>query len=181
MTMSRFIKTYVAIVVALASVSLASKAQDNNQSKSVERIAIEKLEFLVGHWAGEGTSYQADGATSKYYDTEDVWFDVQNSVLIIQARGFRDNKQFYGLHTVIYFDAERGQYVYSPYTSKGVSRPFYCDLHGQKLICFIEDKSYRLTFQRRENGDWNEFGERFVDGVWQKNFETILQPATKVK
>jgi hypothetical protein len=156
-------------------------AQEASSTKSIERLAIEKLEFLVGNWAGEGVSYANNGSESEYYDTEDVWFDLQNSLLIIQARGFRDNKQFYGLHTVIYFDKEKQKYVYNPYSSSGLSRSFYCDLKAKKLLCYLEDQSYRLTFQRTADGKWNEFGERLTDGAWQKNFETILAPVISVK
>ncbi len=156
-------------------------AQETPSTKPIERLAIEKLDFLVGSWAGEGVSYDNDGSENKYYDTEDFWFDLQNSLLIIQARGFRDNKQFYGLHTVIYFDNDKQKYVYNPYSSRGLSRSFYCDLKTKKLLCYLEDQTYRLTFQRTADGKWNEFGERLTDGAWQKNFETILAPVISVK
>lgn len=47
-------------------------------TKSQQVQAIEKLQFLVGNWAGKGVSYSENGEKSEYFDTEDIWFDVQN-------------------------------------------------------------------------------------------------------
>ncbi|UTW57247.1 hypothetical protein KFE96_10260 [Kordiimonas sp. SCSIO 12603] len=161
----------------LTATFLFTAAIEAQDTKTPEQTAIEKLEFLVGEWEGPGISYRQDGRESQYHDKESVWFDVQNSLLIIQARGFRDGRQTYGLHTVINYDAEAGHYWYNPYTSKGVSRPFKCVLEAKEFKCRVEDGSYRLTFRRTEDGSWNEFGERKTEAGWQKNFETILKAA----
>ena len=152
------------------AISYQSLAAD---TESVQQKAMKKLSFLVGSWAGEGKSFDDEGNVSTYYDTEDVWYDVQESVLVIQARGFRDDEQFYGIHTIIYFDEKAGHYWYNPYTANG-SRPFSCDLKEKAFLCFTGDKTFRLTFQRTESGQWNEFGERLKDGTWHKTFETLL-------
>ncbi|MBO1255478.1 hypothetical protein J3L16_07245 [Alteromonas sp. 5E99-2] len=144
------------------------------KAETVQQSAMKKLSFLVGSWAGDGQSFDDKGGASSYYDTEDVWFDVQESVLIIQAKGFRNNEQFYGIHTVIYYDEENKHYWYNPYTAKG-ARPFSCTLSEQVFACLTESETFRLTFQRTKNGLWNEFGERLVDGTWHKTFETRLK------
>ena len=168
---------YIAIGSLIASISAPSHAQ---AEKSEEQIAIEKLGFLTGNWEGEGKSYAADGSVSPYFDTEDVWFDVQNSLLIIQAAGYRNDEQTYGLHTIVYYDKEAGHYWYNPYSATGAGS-FSCELENKEFKCLTAAKTYRLTFRRTENGAWNEFGERLVDGEWKKNFETILTPAKDLK
>ena len=140
---------------------------------SEQQIAMEKLSFLIGKWEGRGISYDDKGNTSSYFDTEKVWFDVQNSLLIIQANGFKDDQPFYGIHTVIYYDINKQHYWYNPYTATG-ARAFECHLDEQVFKCYIADKTFRLTFQLTEKGQWNEFGERLVNGSWQKTFETVL-------
>jgi len=168
--MKRIIGVIFFIVVVAAG---NAWAQDE---KPEERIAIEKLDFLVGNWAGSGWSYDENGEASEYFDTEDVWYDAQKTLLIIQARGFRENSQFYGLHTVIYYDAEAGHYWYNPYTARGARR-FKCSLNDQVFTCLNEAEDYRLTFERLEGGEWSEVGKRLVGGKWVDNFRTVLTPA----
>jgi hypothetical protein len=167
--MKLFMWIFILSLLMNSSLSMA-------EEETLHQDKIKALSFLVGSWAGEGRSYADDGSNSSYFDTEDVWFDVENSLLIIQAKGFRDNKQFYGIHTVIYYDEAQGHYWYNPYTAKG-ARAFSCDLGNKVFLCHTPDKTFRLTFRRTESGQWNEFGEKLVDGHWQKTFETLLDKA----
>ena len=138
--------------------------------------AISKLDFLVGNWAGPGTSYGADGTQTQYHDTEFVRFDLDKNLLLINARGEGpDGATTYSLHTVIHYNTETQKYIYTPYSGKRTPRSFDCTLNDRaQFICLIPDQSYRLTFQRLPDGRWNEFGERLIEGAWVKNFETIL-------
>jgi len=146
------------------------------KGKSQQQIEIEKLGFLVGNWEGPGHTFAKDGSKSAYHDTEKVWFDVQNSLLIIQPRGSKNGQYYYGMHTVIYYDVEAEHYWYNPYTATG-SRPYRCDLEEQLFRCHTPDKLTRFNFQRLPGGEWNEYGETLEDGQWRKTFETILTAA----
>lgn len=168
--MNRLFGVILFIIVFSANAVIAQT------EKSEERTAIEKLDFLVGNWAGPGWSYDESGEASEYFDTEDVWYDAQKTLLIIQARGFRNNSQFYGLHTVIYYDAEAGHYWYNPYTARGARR-FKCTLDDQVFTCLNEAEDYRLTFERLEGGEWSEVGKRLVGDKWVDNFRTVLTAA----
>lgn len=153
-----------------ASTVQTHKHQDN---------PVAKLDFLVGNWAGPGVSFASDGSESHYHDTEYVRFDLDHSLLLINARGETQAGVIsYQLHTVINYDKAAGHYWYTPYSDKDrKASSFSCDLIKQQFLCLSQDKSYRLTFQRLEDGKWNEFGERLSDGKWRKTFETILSPA----
>ncbi len=163
--------TWLYMLSFLALPSLANAIEE-----TVQQAKIRELGFLVGSWSGEGKSFDETGDHSSYFDTEDVWFDVQESVLVIQAKGYRNNEQFYGIHTVIYYDEEAQHYWYNPYTAKG-ARAFSCDLDSKVFVCFTPDKTFKLTFRRTESGQWNEFGERLIDREWKKTFETLLDKA----
>lgn len=143
------------------------------EEKSQQQIEIEKLSFLVGHWAGRGQTFAKDGTKSTYHDDEQVWFDVQNSLLIIQANGSKNGNHYYGIHTVIYYDVEAEHYWYNPFTARG-SRPYRCNLEQQLFRCYSLDQKNRLSFLRLPGGEWNEYGETLEDGIWRKTFETIL-------
>ncbi len=143
-------------------------------SEETVETAMEKLNFLVGNWAGEGLSYSADGSVSKYHDEEFIRYDLDRQILLINARGSQDGKTTYQLHTVIYFDSKTGHYIYSPYSANG-TRPFTCTLTNEdQFICYTKNRDFRLTFQRLDSGIWNEFGERKNGDTWRKTFETKL-------
>ena len=146
---------------------------------SPEQDAISALSFLVGDWRGPGVSYGADGVTTAYTDTEYVRFDLDQNLLLINARGERDGETSYQLHTVIYYDVDAEHYVYTPFRGKP-HRSLACVLPVQKLVCLNAEKTFRLTFQRLDDGRWNEFGERQNQaGEWRQTFETILGPASE--
>lgn len=165
--MKRLLWTYTFFLLLF---SFSSNADD---AATVAQIKMKALSFLVGNWVGEGQSYDDAGVGSPYTDTESVWFDAEDSLLIIQAKGVRDDKPFYGIHTVIYYDEAVEHYWYNPYTAGG-ARAFSCNLVDKKFLCHTADKTFRLTFRRTDEGQWNEFGERLVDGQWKKTFETLL-------
>jgi hypothetical protein len=76
----------------------------------------------------------------------------------------------------VYFDREAQHYWYQPFSAKG-ARKYACQLQNEKLLCANTNNDFRLTFQRLENGQWNEFGERKdQQGNWFKSFETKLNP-----
>jgi len=167
------------VLIGLGCLSLAggSFAQDASRADKA-KIAIAKLGFLVGNWEGPGISFAGDGAQTAYYDTEYVRFDLDKSLLLINAKGMRpDGTLSYQLHTVIYYDVETERYIYTPYAGR-TPRSFNCQLdEPEKLLCLNGAEDYRLTFQRLSNGRWNEFGERLNAGAWAKSFETILTAA----
>ena len=167
----------LAICTAIAALASVANAQQSETDPA--RDAISALEFLVGNWAGPGTSYAADGTQTKYHDTEYVRFDLDRKVLLINAAGEDDvGSTIYALHTVIYYDVDAGHYVYTPYSGRP-PRSFHGQLEdAPELRCLNAAEDYRLTFQRLPDGQWNEFGERFGDDrTWTKSFETILSAA----
>ena len=175
----KWLKFTVLSCAAMALLSVVSCAQATSESEA--KTAIERLDFLAGNWGGEGLSFAEDGTQTRYYDTEHVRFDLDNHLLLINAKGERDGQLTYQLHTVIYYDVEAQHYLYTPYSGRRAARSFNCDLNKQKLICLTEAKAFRLTFQRLADGRWNEFGERLIDDKWRKTFETKLSELTEDK
>jgi len=158
--------------ITLLSYTSFSFAQ-NLVEKKPTKSPMEELSFLIGNWAGEGISYAVDGSKLLYYDTEFVRYDLNGALLLINARGYRDGKTTYQLHTVIHYDMESKHYIYSPYSANG-TRPFTCNLKNKQFICYTMQKNFRLIFQRLPNGVWNEYGERKTETGWRKTFETKL-------
>ncbi len=165
-----YLRLFLSLWMPLVAVSAAAQISKGTSKET----AIYALDFLAGNWAGPGISYAADGTTSVYHDTEYVRFDLEGRLLLINARGDVDGETTYALHTVIWYDSEAEHYWYTPYTGQRRPRRLACRLEDQKFLCANEAKTFRLTFQRLEDGRWNEFGERLEDGHWRKTFETRL-------
>jgi len=145
-------------------------------AQSEEQKAMKKLSFLIGDWKGSGTSYPTK--ENKPYDViSNVSYDLDGELLVLRHRSTRGDKTVLALHTLIYFNKEDGFYYYNAYRRSG-ARPFKCKLNDGIFICEING-NYRLTFRKTKEGNFNEFGQRLIDGKWVKNFEDILQSSSK--
>lgn len=146
-------------------------------AQTEEQKAMAKLSFLIGDWKGEGTSYPKE-ENEPYQVLSKVRYDLDGELLVLRHRSTRNDSTILALHTIMYYNKEDGYYYYNAYRRSG-ARPFQCQLKDKQFICEING-NYRLTFQKTENGEFNEFGQRLVDGKWTKNFEDILQPTSEV-
>ena len=146
-------------------------------SQTEEQKAMAKLSFLIGDWKGTGTSYPLDN-NEPYNVLSSVRYDLNGELLVLRHRSKRDGDTLLALHTIMYYNKKDGFYYYNAYRGSG-ARPFKCQLNNNEFICEING-DYRLTFKRTENGEFNEFGQRLVDGEWVKNFEDILQPTSEI-
>lgn len=147
------------------------------KAQTEEQKAMAKLSFMIGDWKGKGTSYPKENNTP-YNVLSKVRYDLDGELLVLRHRSTRNDSTLLALHTIMYYDKTDGSYYYYAYRRSG-ARPFQCQLKDDQFICEING-NYRLTFQRTENGEFNEFGQRLVDGEWVKNFEDILQPTSEV-
>lgn len=155
-------------ILSFCSLSLA---------QSPEQQALKELSFLIGDWKGTGQSYLKEG--SKPYDVlSNVSYDLDGELLVLKHRSFRGETPVLSLRTLIYFNQKDQHYYYNAYTKSG-TRPFKCQLHSQQFIC-KRGNDYRLIFQLTDEGEFNEYGEKLVDGQWQKNFEDILKPSNSI-
>lgn len=143
-----------------------------------EKKAMAKLSFMIGDWKGSGTSYPKKDH-KPYKAISQVRYDLDGELIVLKHRSIRDKKTVLALHTLIYYNKKDGFYYYNAYRRSG-ARPFKCTFNERKLVCEI-DGNYRLTFQRTKNGEFNEYGQRLVNGKWVKNFEDILQPSKEHK
>lgn len=142
-------------------------------AQTPEQLAMKKLSFMVGDWSGSGTSYPTE--KNKPYQTKaTVRYDLDGELIVLRHRSIRDQKTILALHTLIYYNKKDGFYYYNAYRRSG-ARPFKCKVTDGKLLCEING-NYRLTFQRTKKGEFNEFGQRLIDGKWVKNFEDLQKP-----
>ena len=164
-------------LINLLCLGLMAMLTNSLSAQTEEQKAMAKLSFLIGDWKGQGTSYPK-AENEPYQVLSKVRYDLDGELLVLRHRSTRNDSTLLALHTIMYYNKEDGYYYYNAYRRSG-ARPFQCQLKDDQFICEING-NYRLTFQRTENGEFNEFGQRLVDDKWIKNFEDILQPTSEV-
>lgn len=146
-------------------------------AQSTEQKDMKKLSFLIGDWKGKGSAYPKN--KSKPYDVlSKVRYDLDGEILVLKHRSFRGDTSVLSLHTIMYYNKKDTHYYYNSYTKSG-TRPFRCQLSSKQFIC-KRGEDYKLVFQLTENGAFNEYGERLINGKWIKSFEDILLPTSEI-
>jgi len=145
--------------------------------QSIEHKEMAKLSFMIGDWKGTGVSFPQNKAGNNTVFSK-VRYDLDGELLVLKLRSYRNDTLTLSLHTIIYYNKEDKHYHYRAYTKRG-ARPFKGKIVDGKFICYLRD-DYRLTFQRTKKGEFNEYGEKLVDGKWVKNFEDLLLPTSEI-
>jgi hypothetical protein len=110
---SKLVFKRILLVRELAAVTLVSLAtalaaqQPPSNSVAVQREAMHKLAFLVGHWSGPVTITRGPGEPLRLTQTEIVEYKLDGLVLLIEGKstGEDGKAQFQALATIAYDDA----------------------------------------------------------------------------
>lgn len=138
-------------------------------SQEVEKKEMAKLSFLIGNWAGNSYSYSKNDTTKvKVNESANYILDGNAITLDVHSSSVQ-------LHTLITYSVQDSCYYYQPTSKTESYRKSKGDFKDGKFIIYFDNKS-RLIFEKTENGEFHEYGERFKEGVWKKYFEDILQP-----
>ena len=100
-------KTFLAAAFLISfALSLAAQ-QPGPDTVNVQREAMRKLSFLVGHWSGPVTIVRGPGEPLHLTQNEDVDYKLEGLVLLVQGKSTSaDGKtQFSALATIAYDDA----------------------------------------------------------------------------
>jgi hypothetical protein len=95
-------------LVALITLSLVARGQQQPPNLTMQREAMKKLEFLVGKWAGEGTVTRTTGPM-KLRQSEDIQLKLDGLLLLVEGTGRDEQGQvvFRALATATYDDQAR--------------------------------------------------------------------------
>ncbi|WP_442265689.1 hypothetical protein ACSIGC_15525 [Tenacibaculum sp. ZS6-P6] len=133
-----------------------------------EKQALQKLSFLIGDWQGTSISYGKDGV-KKVSVTENVSYLMDGNLIQLNVKS-----PWIALHTIVSYNLKDKNYYYYPFTKNGNKQGYKGEVvDGNFMVYFNESR--RLIFTKTEKGEFHEFGERLVNGVWEKYFEDILQ------
>ena len=129
-----------------------------------QRIAMEKLQFLVGEWSGEATVLRGPGQFAEMAQTESVQFKLEGLVLMIEGvgRNKTDGKVSLQALGLISFDDETGTYKMRAFNDGRWLETEVALAAGSDSISwgFALDAYKTITVLRiNENGEWTEHGE----------------------
>lgn len=150
--------THSLFILLLLCASLFMNAQHTREEM------MSQLEFLTGNWVGNATTIKNDTVAADNPAFESIQYQLDGSILTIDL--FSEPLQ---LHTVINYDESDQCFYYNPFYKTGAGR-YPAQLINGQLVVYASDTK-RFVFGVNESGQFVEYGEQFIDGVWQKYFE----------
>ena len=99
---------------------------------------------------------------------ENISYDLDQNILVIHL-----NTEFLQLHTIIRYDEEDQKYYYHRFSKEGAAI-YPAEFKDGQLIVWRDEKT-RFFFGRTPEGDFQEYGEQFINGEWTKTFEDTFK------
>lgn len=134
-----------------------------------EKVALQKLSFMVGHWKGTSTSFSKN-IKKTVEVTEKVQYILSGNLLSLDVKS-----PWIELHTVISYNKKEQTYYYHPFSKTGVKAGYKGTYKNGAFYVYFNPER-RLTFTLTPEGYFHEFGEQLKNGKWIKYFEDILRP-----
>ena len=165
-----------AFIIAFSLTVLAQ--QPVSSSVDVQREAMHKLSFLVGHWSGPVTIVRGTGEPLHLTQTEDVEYKLDGLILFIEGRSTPASGKalFNAVATIAYDDASR-TYQFRAYND-GRYLDTELSLLGHGFSWgFISGPAHIVNkMQLTGKGEWNELTEVTVgSNPPHRSVEMLLQ------
>lgn len=148
-------------VILLHSFLLFFKA---GLAQNEQKAKMKALSFMIGDWVGTSTSYDQGLITDQVPAFQKISYDLDSTILVVEL-----HSQTLQLHTIIYYDETEGQYYYYPFSKEGVRKLPAANRDGKFVV--NANPTTRFVFSRTSENGFQEYGEKLVDGQWEKYFE----------
>lgn len=169
---------FIAMLFAMAGMA---KAQDQNPV-----VPMKPFAGWVGHWHGKSAIQTAPGQTGHSIVDEDIAYQLDSTLVIVQGRGVHKDSLTGGERLVhhafgvLSYNPFEKAYHFMTYLNTGVSSDAWLKVTGPDSFQWgfdIPQRKFRYTITLTENAThWNEVGESSGDGVaWNKFFEMNLE------
>jgi hypothetical protein len=102
-----------AALLLVAALPCAARAQQNAPQVAAEHAAMQKLDFLAGHWNGPITVHTGSGAVLHMTQTEHVQFKLSGLVMLVQGKSTTadDKVMFNALATIAYDETTHSYHI----------------------------------------------------------------------
>lgn len=138
--------------------------------------AIQKLDFIVGEWEGEGW-HLINGKRETSRVKEVVKVMAGGTVLAIQGQGKRsDGEVVHDAFAVLNYDPKSKEYRFRSFLGTGNTGEFIAHVKDKTLIWEMNnERQIRYTITLDAQGRWFEFGEvNMGERGWMKFMEMTL-------
>lgn len=132
--------------------------------QSLKQEKMKQLSFLVGEWVGTSSSFENGVKTSEVPAFEKISYDLDKHILVVEL-----NSTSLQLHTIIYYDEVDSTYYYNPFSKRGARKLPAEFSNGQLIVSSGSDT--RFIFHCPTKDQFQEYGERRINGEWVKYFE----------
>ena len=145
-------------------VSLFLLCQLPMTGQSIKQEKMDALYFMIGDWVGTSKVYKDRLIDNEVPAYQKISYDLNKHIIVIELQS-----ELLQLHTIIFYDDESAQYVYNPYSEKGV-RSLPAAIEDGKFVVSASETN-RFVFSRTSEDTFQEYGEQFKDGKWTRYFE----------
>ncbi|PWH86221.1 hypothetical protein DIT68_02975 [Brumimicrobium oceani] len=135
--------------------------------QSIQQEKMQELSFLIGNWEGVSKSYKQGVVEKQVPAFTQISYKLDQSIITLDLQS-----ESLQLHTVFYFDEKTNSYSYNPFYKTGSGSYKAEFIEGKLIVSPSETK--RFIFTSSPEGDFIEYGENLVDGVWVKYFEDVF-------
>ncbi len=170
-------KKVLVIILLILSINL-SFAQ---YIDSLQINEMEKVQWLVGKWKGEGWMMFGPEEKHTFSQTETVTSKLNGILLAIEGLGTdRESNIIHNAFAVLSFDSANQKFVMRAHKADGAftEADAIVDDKGNFIWGFSHPYAgeLRFTIKQNDKGQWYEIGEVSSDGgnSWFQNFELLL-------
>ncbi len=140
--------------------------------------AMKKLDFLVGHWEGEGWSEYRPGQRHPFQSIEIVESKLGGELLLIEGLHKNGEATVHHAFAMLSYDTRAGQYRFRSYLSGRGGGNFEAKAPEEGVMQWGMETpggQIRYTITLNDAGQWFEVGEMSQDGeTWRQIFEMTL-------
>lgn len=179
LTFSIFLSSTLLLSAFITAFSLTILAQQPiSSSVDVQREAMQKLSFLVGHWSGPVTIVRETGEPLHLTQTEDVEYKLDGLILLIEGRSTHASGKvlFNALATIAYDDASRTYQFRAYHDGRYLDTELSPLDHGFSWGFMSGPAHIVNKMQLTGKGEWNELSEVTIgSNPPHRSVEMLLQ------
>ena len=166
------------LLLVVATFPIMTYAQRPDPTASIEQ--MKKLDFLVGHWKGEGWMEYVPGQRNTFKSSEVVEKKLGGVALFIEGFHTAGDRVIHHALALLSYDQAAGHYSFRSQVANGMGGNFEGKILDDGAFQWgmeMPQGTIRYIITRNDAGQWFEVGEMSQDGeTWRQFFEMTLNP-----
>lgn len=178
------------LVYIVSSILLMSLTAQNGFAQYVNEQVTEKMEnlsFMTGKWKGNGWMLQRDGSKAEFNQTENIYFKLSNTLLVIEGRGTepRTGDVVHDAFAIISYQPGDTLYRFESFLSNGRGTTTSGKIENEQTFVWWIDQPngarilYTIDFSEKER--WKESATYLPDPKAEAGRKFLEMTLKKVK